>query len=219
MSKTINIEMISDFACPWCYVGKHRLQKAIALRPELEVALHWRPYQLNPDMPREGHNRRAYYLQKFGEQGYRDLRKTLEQAGAEEGIEFCDSPDAVAPNTLSAHTLMLWAVEDGNTDVNILAEKLFNAHHVACENIGDPKVLLGIAREVDMNAETVDDKLGAGADEDRVKAQIALSGERGVSGVPFFIIDERYSVSGAQPAESLASIFDQVANGSLEPGN
>ncbi len=137
MSDTIRIEVISDFACPWCFVGLRRLKKAIGQRPDLDIALNWRPFQLNPDMPRKGRNRREYYRDKFGNERAKDLRETLRNAGAEVGIVFCDDPDAMAPNTLSAHVLMFWAVRDKNVDTDSLAEKLFEAHHVACENIWD----------------------------------------------------------------------------------
>jgi predicted DsbA family dithiol-disulfide isomerase len=85
MSKTINIEMVSDFACPWCFMGKRRLKKAIEQRPDLDTALNWWPFQLNPDMPREGRNRRDYYRNKFGDEGTKNLREILRNAGAEEG--------------------------------------------------------------------------------------------------------------------------------------
>ena len=137
MPNTINIEMVSDFACPWCFLGKHRLKKAIEQRPDLDTTLNWRPFQLNPNMPREGRNRWDYYRNKFGDEGAKNLRETLKNAGAEEGIVFCNEPDAMAPNTLSAHVLMCWATDDEHIDTNTLAEKRFNAHHVACENIGD----------------------------------------------------------------------------------
>ena len=212
MSKTINIEIVSDFACPWCFVGKRRLKKAIEQRPNLDIALNWRPFQLNPDMPREGRNRRDYYRNKFGDERAKDLREALKNVGAEAGIVFCDDPDSIAPNTLSAHVLMFWAAKDENIDTNALAEKLFNAHHVACENIGDKYVLMRIAGEAAMDTASVISKLAAGDDEDTVKEQIRQSAAGGVSGVPFFIINDKYTISGAQPSDTLASVFDQVSN-------
>ena len=203
--KTVNIEVVSDFACPWCLVGKRRLEKALERLPDMNIKLNWRPFQLNPDMPREGRNRRDYYRDKFGEERLKDLRVALDSAGAGEGIVFCDEPGAMAPNTLSAHTLMFWASTDGNIDSNALAEKLFHAHHVACENIGDHGVLVRIAGEAGMDEVDVLAKLAAGDDEDTIKGQIHQAVVQGITGVPFFIINNQYGLSGAQPSETLVS--------------
>jgi predicted DsbA family dithiol-disulfide isomerase len=203
--KTVNIEMVSDFACPWCLVGKRRLEKALEQRLDLDIRLNWRPFQLNPEMPREGRNRREYYRSKFGEERLKDLRMALDNAGAEEGIVFCDEPDAMAPNTLSAHVLMFWAATDENIDSNALAEKLFHAHHVACENIGDHDVLVRIAGEAGMHETDVLVKLTAGDDEDTVKGQIHQVAMQGISGVPFFIINNQYGISGAQTSDILVT--------------
>ena len=209
MSKIIKIDVVSDFACPWCLVGKRRLDRAIQQRPDLQITVNWRPFQLNPEMPREGRNRRDYYSDKFGEERLKDLRLSLNNAGSEEGIVFCDEPDAMAPNTLSAHVLLFWATGDEAIDSNALAEKLFYAHHVTCENIGDHDVLARIAGEVGMDWPSVMSKLPAGEDEDIVKEQIRQSTARGVSAVPFFIFNEQYGISGAQSTETLLSVFDQ----------
>jgi predicted DsbA family dithiol-disulfide isomerase len=203
--KTVNIEMVSDFACPWCLVGKRRLEKALEQRLDLDIRLNWRPFQLNPEMPREGRNRREYYRSKFGEERLKDLRMALDNAGAEEGIVFCDEPDAMAPNTLSAHVLMFWAATDENIDSNALAEKLFHAHHVACENIGDHDVLVRIAGEAGMHETDVLVKLTAGDDEDTVKGQIHQAAMQGISGVPFFIINNQHGISGAQTPDILVA--------------
>jgi predicted DsbA family dithiol-disulfide isomerase len=147
MSKSIPLTIVSDFACPWCFIGKRRME------------------------------------------------------------------EAMAPNTLSAHVLMFWAGNDERIDGNTLAEKLFNAHHVACENIGDHKVLARIAGEVGMDKAEVMAKLKAGDDENKVREHIHQSSTHGISGVPFFIINEQYGIAGAQPAASLMSAFEQVVNG------
>ena len=204
------MDVVSDFACPWCLVGKRRLEKAIEQLPDLDITVNWLPFQLNPQMPREGRNRRDYYRNKFGDERLKDLRQALNNAGAEEGIVFCDEPDAMAPNTLSAHVLMFWAAGDEAIDSNALAEKLFHAHHVACENIGDHDVLARIAGEVRMDRPSVMSKLHAGEDEDLVKEQIRQSTASGVSAVPFFIINGQYGISGAQSTETLISAFDQI---------
>lgn len=211
-STSISIAVISDFACPWCLVGLHRLRKAIELRPSLNFSLSWQPFQLNPDLPREGQNRREYYRNKFGDEGTRAHHEALKEAGLEEGIIFCDTPDAIAPNTLSAHVLMLWAANDESVNSNALAEKLFNAHHIECENIGDFDVLTRIAEEVGMNRTLVSSKLASGDDEAEVTEQICRYISGGVSGVPFFIFNDKYGISGAQPPDTLVSIFDQVSS-------
>jgi len=204
-SITVNIEIVSDFACPWCLVGKRRLEKALERLPDLDIRLNWRPFQLNPDMPREGRNRREYYRDKFGDDRLKDLHGALSNAGAEEGVIFCDEPGSMAPNTLSAHALMFWASTDENIDGNVLAEKLFHAHHVACENIGDHDVLARIAGEAGMDEANVLAKLTAGDDEDVVKGQIHQAAMQGITGVPFFIINNQYGLSGAQHSETLVS--------------
>jgi len=211
MSKSINIEVVSDHVCPWCYVGKRRLEAAIAQRPELDVNVSWQPFQLSPDMPREGRRRLDHYREIFGEERAEKIMGSMKDTGIDAGIAFGSDPAAMSPNTLSAHVLMLWARDDEHIDSNELAEKLFHAHHVACENIGDHAVLARIAGEVGMDSATVARKLAAGDDEEKVKDLIAESASRGVSGVPFFIINGRYGLSGAQPADSFVAALDQIA--------
>jgi predicted DsbA family dithiol-disulfide isomerase len=209
---TISIEVVSDHVCPWCYVGKRRLEKAIARRPELDIRVSWLPFQLSPDLPREGLDRVEYYKQKFGEDRAQQIMESMQDTGLEEGIAFDTKPGARSPNTLSAHVLMLWAGENDNVDTNELIEKLFHAHHVVCEDIGDHAVLSRIAGEVGMNAAEVSTGLATGEDEDKAGALMQDSIERGVSGVPFFIVNGRYGISGAQPAEELVAAFDQISD-------
>jgi predicted DsbA family dithiol-disulfide isomerase len=209
----VDIEVVSDFACPWCLVGKRRLEQALRKLEGVDARVRWSPFQLNPDMPREGRNRREYYHDKFGPDRYRDLRAHLDAAGADDGIVFCDAPDAVAPNTLSAHVLMHWATAADDVDENALAERLFRAHHVACENIGDPEVLVRIASESGLDADDVRARLAAREDEALVKERIVESAARGVTGVPFFVVDGRFAISGAQPVDVLAATLARISDG------
>jgi predicted DsbA family dithiol-disulfide isomerase len=209
-AKTINIEVVSDVVCPWCYVGKRRLEAALLQRPDLQVTLTWQPFQLSPDMPREGRNRQEYYREKFGAERAGMMLNGMKQTGEEEVISFGSHPDAMTANTLSAHVLQYWAEVDDRIDANDLAEKLFYAHHVACENIGDHTVLTRIAAEVGMDADDVAARLAAHEDEALVQERIAQAAARGVSGVPFFIINGQHALSGAQPADILLAAFDQL---------
>jgi len=209
----MHIEIVSDWVCPWCYVGKRRLEAALAQRPDLNVTVAWQPFQLSPDMPREGRNRQEYYREKFGPERAEMILNGMKQTGVDEGIAFGSHPDAVSPNTLSAHVLMVWASADERIDTNDLAEKLLLAHHVACEDIGDHTVLTRIAAEVGMDADDVAARLAAREDEGVVKERIAEAAARGVSGVPFFIVNGKYAISGAQPADILVSAFNQIAPG------
>lgn len=126
---------------------------------------------------------------------------------------FCDEPDAAAPNTLQAHVLMSWGTAAADVDEIALAEHLFHAHHVACENIGDPDVLARIAGDAGLDPEDVRARLAAHEGEARVKQRIAESVARGVSSVPFFVIDCRLAISGAQSSEVLVSAFARIAQG------
>jgi predicted DsbA family dithiol-disulfide isomerase len=217
MAKKISIQVVSDIVCPWCYVGKRRLESALAQRPGVAVEVTWFPFQLSPDMPREGKDRREHYASIFGEERARQIMEGMKQTGAAEGIAFDAPPGARSPNTLSAHVLMYWASRSAGVDQNALAEKLFHAHHVRGEDIGNHHVLAGIASEVGMNSAEVLTALQAGTDEDTVTGLIAQAREAGVSGVPFFIVDGQYGLSGAQPPEAFLEAIDQAAAADRPP--
>ncbi len=210
MSTPISIQIISDIVCPWCYIGKRRLEKALAERPDVAVEVTWFPYQLSPDLPREGKDRREHYASIFGEERARQIMDRMKETGVADGIAFDAPPGARSPNTLSAHVLLYWASRSAGVDQNALVEKLFAAHHERGEDIGSHYVLAGIASEVGMNAAEVLKGLQEGTDEDTVRSLIEQARQAGVSGVPFFIIDGRHGLSGAQPPEAFTRLLDEI---------
>jgi predicted DsbA family dithiol-disulfide isomerase len=219
MREPISIQIVSDLVCPWCYVGKRRLEQALAQRPAVPVEITWFPFQLSPDMPREGRDRREHYAGIFGEARSREIMDRMRATGAAEGIPFDTPPGARSPNTLSAHVLLYWASRSQDVDQNALAEKLFAAHHVRGEDIGNHHVLAGIASEVGMNAAEVLKALQAGTDEDTVQELIGQARDAGISGVPFFIVNGEHGLSGAQPPEAFLDVLDRVATVPATPGD
>jgi predicted DsbA family dithiol-disulfide isomerase len=161
-------------------------------------------------MPREGRDRAEHYAQIFGEERAQMINASMAETAREEGLEFRQQPGARSPNTLSAHVLMHWAAEEPAVDASALAERLFKAHHVDNHDLGDPDVLAGIAGDLGMDAAAVRADLLAGRDEDVVRQRIEQSAARGVTGVPFFIFNGRYAVSGAQPADAFVDLLDRL---------
>lgn len=219
MTRPISIQIVSDIVCPWCYIGKRRLEKALAERPGIDVEVSWFPYQLTPDMPREGKDRREHYASIFGAERAGQITARMKETGLADGIAFDTPPGARSPNTLSAHVLLYWASRSAGVDQNALMEKLFAAHHERGEDVGNPYVLAGIASEVGMNAAEVLKALQDGTDEDTVRSLIEQARQAGVSGVPFFIIDGRHGLSGAQPPEEFIRLLDELAAGDARTGS
>jgi predicted DsbA family dithiol-disulfide isomerase len=211
MTRPIRIEIVSDPVCPWCYIGGRRLQKALAARPGLAANVRWLPFQLSPDLPREGRDRREHYASIFGPERAEQIMAGMAERGRDDGIAFQVKPGARSPNTLSAQVLLHWAGQQPGVDQGALAEALFAAHHEACDDIGDPAVLARIAGEHGMDAGQVLADLRSGKDEDAVTAQIDELRQLGIGGVPFFIFDRRLAVSGAQPPEAFLEVLDQLA--------
>ena len=211
MGEPLEIQIVSDFVCPWCYVGKRRLERALAERPDLQATVTWLPFQLSPDMPREGKDRQTHYASIFGPERARTIMDGMAQTAAAEGLQFQAKPGARSPNTLSAHVLLYWAGEAPGVDQNALAETLFAAHHSNSEDLGDLAVLARIAGEAGMDPALVETRLRAGTDEDTVTALMDQARKAGVSGVPFLVFGGQYAVSGAQPPESLLEILNRIS--------
>jgi len=216
MSQLLKIDVVSDFVCPWCYVGKKRLEAALTLLPHVNAQVNWLPFQLSPDMPREGRRRIDHYREIFGEQRAEQIMANMRDTGTEEGISFGSSPDAMSPNTLAAHALLLAASEEPHVDIDALVEALFRAHHVDCADIGDIEVLVRLAIDAGMDEDAARSRLSNRADEGNVENMIRENAARGVSGVPFFVINDRYGISGAQPADTLVDAFKQIVSESGE---
>ena len=213
MQIPVQIQIVSDFVCPWCYIGKRRLEAALADRPDIEAGISWLPFQLSPDMPREGKDRQAYYAEIFGAERARAISDKMVATAAADGLVFATRPGARSPNTLAAHRLLYWAGQMPGIDQNELAERLFAAHHTLSEDIGDPAVLARIAAGVRMDGPELEARLRGDSDEDAVLALIDEARRAGVAGVPFLIFDQQQTVSGAQSPDVLTQILDQaVAN-------
>ncbi len=207
--KSIRIDVVSDVACPWCYIGKRRLEAALAARPDVEAEVHWQPYQLDPTIPPEGHPRRAYMEAKFGSAERTDeIFATVTREAAREGIVFDLEAIEVASNTLNAHRLIRWAGEAGVQDA--VKESCLSAFFCEGRDVGNTDVLVAIAEANGMDGASVRARLGTDEDVARVQAEIAESRRIGVTGVPCFIFDQRTGMVGAQPSEAIVAAIDEI---------
>jgi len=203
----MHIDIISDTICPWCFIGKRRLERALQARPELAVQIGWRPFQLNPDMPREGMARSDYLARKFGGSGRADkIYDSIRAAGLEEGIAFEFGRIGRAPNTIASHRLIRWAASAGVQ--HEVVEKIFERYFIRGEDIGNAAVLTAVAREAGMDADLVAELLAGDADIELVRSEDNLARELGIGGVPCFIIDRKYAISGAQDPAVFLQVFD-----------
>jgi predicted DsbA family dithiol-disulfide isomerase len=207
----VTIDVISDVVCPWCFLGKKRLEKALALRPDIPVEVRWRPYQLDPTIPEGGVDRKEYMERKFGTDGrLGSIHERLSRLGADEGIAFAFDAILRSPNTLDAHRLIRWSFAYGGQDE--LVDALFRAYFEQGRDIGDRATLVTIAEETGFDPDEARAFL-AGADAaDLVRQEIGMAQEIGVQGVPFFIFGGKYAVSGAEAAETLAKALGQAAD-------
>jgi predicted DsbA family dithiol-disulfide isomerase len=208
MATPLIIEVASDVICPWCYIGKRRLEKALGLLDgTLEPEIRWLPFQLNPDMPAQGMARADYRRAKFGsiERG-RELDARVAAEGRAEGIEFAFERMQRTPNTVAAHRLIQLAQDQGRAGP--VVDALFAAYFEQAKDIGDAGVLSEIAARCGVA------DWPAGADADKVDALQDEVRALGISAVPTFIFERRLGVSGAHPAESLAAAMREAAGAS-----
>ena len=203
--KAVKIDVISDVVCPWCYLGKARLEAALAALPDIDAEIHWRPYQLDPSIPRTGVDRKAYMEAKFGA-GPRigEIHERLNGLGKEAGIKYDFEAIKVSPNTMSAHRLIRWAAQAGPGMQDRVVDLLFKAYFEEGRDIGSSSVLTDLAGKAGMDASIVETLLPTDAEEAGVIGEIATSKQMGISGVPCFIIDQKFAVSGAQAPDVLA---------------
>jgi predicted DsbA family dithiol-disulfide isomerase len=202
----LTIDVISDVICPWCFIGKRRLEKALDGRP---ASVRWHPFQLNPDMPREGIARRAYRVQKFGSwERSLELDAQVAAAGRGEGIAFRFDRQSRTPNTLDAHRVIWLAGERGVQDA--VAEALFRAYFTEGRDLSDRATLAEVAVGAGLDRSEVDELLEGDTGLDVVHAGEEQARRLGVSGVPFFLVNGRVALPGAQPPELFRQAFEQA---------
>jgi predicted DsbA family dithiol-disulfide isomerase len=212
----ISIDIVSDVVCPWCFIGKRRLEKALAQFPEHRVRIAWRPFELNPDLPRGGMDRARYVAAKFGgPERAKEIYQRITEAGAGEGIAFRYDLIEKTPNTFDAHRLLWMAEREG--DQNALSEALFRAYFVEGKDVGDRAALAAIAATAGIEAGAAELFLEAERGADEVRAEELLAQKLGISGVPFFILNGRYALSGAQDPQIMLAALKRVVDEAREP--
>lgn len=205
----MQIDFIADVVCPWCYLGWRRLHKALAMRPDITVTVVWRPYQLDPTLPEEGVDRKAYMAAKFPDAERRGaITRVLDDNAAEDGITWDLTAIKVSPNTNAAHRLIRWAQTAGCQEA--VLEGVLAAYFSEGRDIGDPVVLADIGAAAGMDRLIILKLLSEGADKDTITREHMMAHEAGVSGVPFMIFDGKIAVSGAEPPERLVKALDKA---------
>lgn len=206
----LNIDVVSDVVCPWCFLGKRRLEAAVAAVPEIPVELRWRPFQLDPAIPPEGVDRASYFREKFGDPARVEaIHDRLRELGRDVGIAFDFEAIEKTPNTLDAHRLIRWATVEGVQDA--LVERLFRLYFEEGGDLGRHAVLAAAAADAGMNGTVAERLLAGDADREEVTKEIEQARRIGVTGVPCMIFDGRYAVMGAQEVATIAGAIRQVA--------
>ncbi|HZD90932.1 MAG TPA: DsbA family oxidoreductase [Pseudolabrys sp.] len=205
----LRIDVVSDVVCPWCFIGKRRLEKALQMT-DVPVEVHWRPYFLNDWIPREGLSRNEYLTTKFGSpERYKDIAKRVTAAAAEEGLDYAADRLSRQPNTTDAHRLIRWAGGIGKSAE--MKQKLMDLYFTEGADLTNRAVLVQAAADVGLDPEDVSQALASDTDVEDVTREAESAKAAGIEGVPCFIIGGRYAVSGAQAPEYLAQMIERVA--------
>ncbi|MES2916156.1 MAG: DsbA family oxidoreductase [Pseudomonadota bacterium] len=206
----VRLDIFSDPVCPWCYVGKANLDRALAGHPDHPFAIHWHPFQLNPDMPQEGVAKRAYLEAKFGGKARVDaIHERLREVARGAGVDMDPDKPQRMPNTLDAHRLIHWAGIEAVQSPVVTA--LMRAYWVEGRDIGDHATLADIAGENGMDRDATLRLLQSDADADDILARDQDARQKGVTAVPTFLVARQYVVSGAQPTETWNKVIAELA--------
>jgi predicted DsbA family dithiol-disulfide isomerase len=206
----LNIDIFSDLICPWCFIGKRRLSKAISLLDKkYEVNIAWHPFQLNPQMPPEGIDRKVYRTAKFGSWAKSlELDRQVVEAGAKEGIHFAFERIQRTPNTFDGHRLIWLAGQEGIQDA--LVEALFHSYFTQGEDIGDRSILIDIARKAGLSAARVESFFSSDEGIEEVRQEEEKARQLQFGGVPFFVVNGKFGLSGAQLPDVFIALFEKV---------
>ena len=205
-NQAVEIEVYSDVVCPWCYVGKRRLEGAMAQLDGIQAHVTWRPFQLNPTMPEEGMDRTTYLEAKFGSpDAFRRLEEHVLAVGTSEQIHFAFEKIMRTPNTFSAHRLIWYAGRQGRQD--LMVESLFKGYFEEGADIGSAPTLARLAAPVGLDAERF---LQSDEGVAEVNAEEAAGHRLGIRGVPYFLLNNTYGISGARPVEVLVAAIEKV---------
>ncbi|HZL62051.1 MAG TPA: DsbA family oxidoreductase [Pseudolabrys sp.] len=209
-TQPVRVDVVSDVVCPWCFIGKHRLEKALALRPGVTVEVHWRPYFLNDWIPRKGISREQYLTTKFGSpERYKRIAQRVTAAAAEEGLVYAADKVKRQPNTLDCHRLIRWAEVEGKAGE--MKQKLMDLYFTQGADLTDRDTLVQAAVAVGLDADTVREGLASDQDVAAIEQEALSAKESGIEGVPCFIFGGKFTVSGAQSPEYLAEAIDRMA--------
>jgi predicted DsbA family dithiol-disulfide isomerase len=204
------IDVVSDVVCPWCFIGKRRLEKALALRPDIAAEVRWRPYFLNDWIPREGIDRKTYLETKFGSvERYRAIAERVAAAARSEGLDYQLDKIKRQPNTLDCHRLILWA--RNTSDPGRMKQRLMEMYFSEGADLTDTEALVRAAVECGMDEDVVRKLLASDADIERIEREARAAKEAGVDGVPCFIFGNVLAVAGAQDPAYLANAIDRAA--------
>ena len=207
---SVRIDVVSDVVCPWCYIGKHRLETAVGLTPEIGVDVNWRPYFLNPWIPREGIDRQTYLEAKFGSaERYRMIAERVVAAAAMERLVYAVDKIKRQPNTLDCHRLILWS--RSATDPGNMNQRLMDLYFTQGADLTDPNTLVQAAVDCGMDGDLVRRLLASDADVDRIENEANSAKEAGIDGVPCFVFGGSVVVTGAQSPDYLASAIERTA--------
>jgi len=209
-SPHVHVDVVSDLVCRWCYIGKHRLEGAIARTPEIAVDVEWRPYFLNPWIPREGIDRKTYLETKFGSvQRYDAIAERVAAAAAAEGLVYAPNKISRQPNTLDCHRLILWSRTV--TDPARVKQRLMELYFAEGADLSNLKVLIGAAQDCGMDGDPVRRLFAGDADVERIESEANAAKEVGIDSVPCFVFGSAFVVTGAQSPDYLAQAIERTA--------
>jgi len=204
----MQLDVVSDTVCPWCYIGKKRLDQALEIHGGEGITLVWRPFQLDASIPQGGVDRKTYLEKKFGAERAKEVGHTIRDFGAAVGIGFRFDLIEKSPNTLDSHRLIRWASTAGCQ--NEMVDILFRRYFEDGEDIGSHDVLVDAAGEAGMDTDIVRDLLSKDADKELITREDAAARHMGIQGVPSFVINSQWVVTGAQEPETLIRMFNKL---------